>query len=521
MKTLTVLILCNFFTLFTLYAQCPTGNVQLKNQAEIDAFAAQYPNCTVINGALYIGADSYYDSYDAQISDLSVMPPIEHITGGLSIIYTTGWWSMYDNFDQLKTIGGSLNILYNWGLSDIDDFPQLESIGGQLNFSGQFYDFREFRGLERLKRIGGSLIVGNNATSSIPDFDSLTFVRSISITDLGEGLSAVNGFNQLPYVPGNINLHVASATSIAGFSALERIGGTLNLEDNGAASFSVNINAFNQLRKIGGSLTLEENQATLNAFAALDTIGGSLSIKAHQNFSLNLSSFDHAIHIGGNLTISNNFISDCAVQAVCDHLSVGGNAVIELNGAGCQSVEEVTTACQPFLPVEMTTPLSIHLNNTTAILQWRTATETNNAGFEIQRSRDGTEWERIGWQAGQGTVTTPYTYSYTDQNPLFGTSYYRLKQVDFNGDTEYSNVVSLQYIRNGVSVYPNPVNEQLYLQTDYDTIQQIVIYDSTGRQITQIINPERSIDVSAFLEGVYMIKMTLDGGDFYEKIIVK
>lgn len=172
------------------------------------------------------------------------------------------------------------------------------------------------------------------------------------------------------------------------------------------------------------------------------------------------------------------------------------------------------------LPIEMTAPLRVHLNNQTAILTWKTATETNNSGFEIQRSKDGIEWQRIGWQVGQGNSLTLHTYTYIDKKPLDGTSYYRLKQVDLNGDFSYSNVVSLRYIRTQVSVYPNPVQDKLYIDTNEQPIDQVLIFDMTGRQfIAKIVN--NSIDVSTFPNGIYTIRLTVKDEDFYKKIIVE
>jgi len=172
------------------------------------------------------------------------------------------------------------------------------------------------------------------------------------------------------------------------------------------------------------------------------------------------------------------------------------------------------------LPIDFTT-FRVYLDDKAAVLKWRTATETNNAGFEIQKSKDGIQWKKIGWQEGRGTSSVPHAYTYRDTNPFFGTSYYRLKQVDLNGDFEYSNVLSLQYIRNGVSIYPNPVSDQLYLQTNDDIAQRATIYHVMGKQIVQVTNPGSYLDVSSLSRGVYLLKITIKEEDFYEKFIVE
>lgn len=99
-------------------------------------------------------------------------------------------------------------------------------------------------------------------------------------------------------------------------------------------------------------------------------------------------------------------------------------------------------------------------------LQWITATETDNSGFEIERSQDANDFNQIGWEDGAGNSSYPMYYSFTDYNvPDNQTYYYRLKQVDFNGNHEYSTIVSSSL--NQVQQYlfsPNPATKNSTLQ---------------------------------------------------------
>ncbi|MBE0642536.1 MAG: hypothetical protein IH600_00475 [Bacteroidetes bacterium] len=117
------------------------------------------------------------------------------------------------------------------------------------------------------------------------------------------------------------------------------------------------------------------------------------------------------------------------------------------------------------LPVELTSFRS-YLKDASVELQWTTATELNNYGFEVQRSGDGSEWSAIGFISGSGTRWTPRDYSYSDSrfdrsNPLL---YYRLKQIDLDGRTEYSPILRVALNTPStvsLSAYPQPFNDNL------------------------------------------------------------
>ena len=123
------------------------------------------------------------------------------------------------------------------------------------------------------------------------------------------------------------------------------------------------------------------------------------------------------------------------------------------------------------------------------ILIWQTASEINNDYFEIQRVFENGEFEPIGLVDGQGTTVEFSDYQYSDADiRRSGTYYYRLKQVDFNGGFEYSNIVAIDVLLNehsGFSVFPNPVKERLMLEVmvKNDDYGQISLTDVLGREV--------------------------------------
>lgn len=101
------------------------------------------------------------------------------------------------------------------------------------------------------------------------------------------------------------------------------------------------------------------------------------------------------------------------------------------------------------------------------LLEWQTASETNNAYYEMQRSADGRSFGAIGERvSGAGDSKSTRIYSFRDKLPIAGINYYRLKQVDFDGTFTLSHIVAVQSKRAGITLYPNPVSKELFVKTN-------------------------------------------------------
>lgn len=102
------------------------------------------------------------------------------------------------------------------------------------------------------------------------------------------------------------------------------------------------------------------------------------------------------------------------------------------------------------------------INDENALLTWKTFSEYNNVGFNIERSFSGNEasFIKVGYKTGAGNSTSELQYSKTDQNNFNGISYYRLKQMDFDGKFTYSNIAKVTGYKNAaeLKIYPNPGN---------------------------------------------------------------
>ncbi len=150
----------------------------------------------------------------------------------------------------------------------------------------------------------------------------------------------------------------------------------------------------------------------------------------------------------------------------------------------CDALNYTTNVCTP-VPVEL-----VHFDaiaqHEQIMLQWQTASEIDNAGFEVERSKDGTTWQLLDFVKGYGTTIELQQYKWVDDAPLEGISYYRLRQVDYAGTFEYSKIISVALDgdkQRDILAWPNPATEHLHFQlTQEDTYDGAVIqlYNNTG-----------------------------------------
>ncbi|MDA3615044.1 GEVED domain-containing protein [Polluticaenibacter yanchengensis] len=181
-------------------------------------------------------------------------------------------------------------------------------------------------------------------------------------------------------------------------------------------------------------------------------------------------------------------------------------------------------------------PLSVNLKSFTAIkqaesavLSWSTVSESNNKGFEVQRSTDGVSWKQIafvGSKGAGGNSTMELSYSLTDKAPFKGINYYRLKQVDTDGRFEYSVTRQLNFSNGSslVRLYPNPAKTVINI-SGVETGSVIRIDDALGKTVlTSLraadVQAAESINISGLSKGIYLLVITgKDGSSVTHKLI--
>lgn len=169
--------------------------------------------------------------------------------------------------------------------------------------------------------------------------------------------------------------------------------------------------------------------------------------------------------------------------------------------------------------IVLTTPVGIQYGFFTAevehmstILKWQTLSEHSNKGFELERSNDGKRWVTIGFvptQANNGTSGFKLNYQFADKQPMVGKNYYRLKQVDIDGQSTYSPVRVVTFAGGKTSIYPNPTHDKVIISGLTGT-ERITLFDMTGNSVMQIkaSGAETTLLLNDLAAGVYQIHIS-------------
>jgi hypothetical protein len=233
--------------------------------------------------------------------------------------------------------------------------------------------------------------------------------------------------------------------------------------------------------------------------------------------------------------------ADISVSSGSDATDIASIQFRQRSKSGDMQIDGVRVAdawSQAPLPVELTSFTS-NVNGNKVVLNWQTATEVNNYGFEVERSAishqlsaesrqpNADSWSRIGFVQGNGNSNSPKNYSFTDV-PLGGKVFkYRLKQIDFNGAFEYSKEVTA-VLQNLASYkleqnYPNPFNPvtKISYTIPQKAFVRLRVYDMLARQICELVNSDQEagryealFDAANLPSGSYFYK--LEAGKYVE-----
>jgi len=186
------------------------------------------------------------------------------------------------------------------------------------------------------------------------------------------------------------------------------------------------------------------------------------------------------------------------------------------------------------LPIELIS-FNAKPDENKVLLNWATATETNNNFFTILRSQDGVNFDSVSNIKGAGNSVSLLNYSYYDNSPYSGTSYYRLKQTDCNGAHTYSDLAPVYFdgsVNFSFTLYPNPGTSsevKIVLTAEGGKEVLVVVYDMAGNETYSkvIIGNNGSESVYALdpsgklAPGVYMITATSQNSIYHKKLIIQ
>lgn len=153
----------------------------------------------------------------------------------------------------------------------------------------------------------------------------------------------------------------------------------------------------------------------------------------------------------------------------------------------------------------------------TVQLDWGTNYESNTASFLVERSTNQKNWESIGTVAAKGNSSQKETYTFTDNNPLHGIAYYRLKEVNMKGEGIFSEIVRYNFaVTKKLSIFPNPLSSstRIYSKEPFKAGQVLQITNGTGSRIKTInaaAGNSVQLDLSSYSPGLYLVQLIENG----------
>lgn len=279
----------------------------------------------------------------------------------------------------------------------------------------------------------------------------------------------------------------------------------------------------NSVINVYGTLTIDSlhinNNATLNVTGLVSILGGA-SLANNTTLQVNNTG---TVNIEGDVTTGNgsDLIVDGSVTIGGDLLgyaTVSGDGTVTVAGTIASGITDLGP-----LPIVLNSFDAFKSENTITV-SWQTASEENNDYFTIERAPDGINYETIATIAGAGNSKSLISYSFIDNNPLVGNSYYRLKQTDFDGAHEYFDAVSISYLNEeDLQIAWVPDSKTVTIDASgsmgYAKLQMVNMAGAVVKNVYKLEN-NLSIDVSNLKRGMYIVSII--GGDarIVEKIMI-
>ncbi len=337
-----------------------------------------------------------------------------------------------------------------------------------------------------------------------------------------------------------------SSSEVPSSSETQSIGGSTGnnyfIVGDGTNSYQVNINITSSGSGGNTSVTAHTGATSANS----SELSGKKIIDLYYTLSSSASGITSTIELdymksqydaisSPVLAEANMFLARRSGTNTYENFSRGaGSSVSSATANGMVQATGATSFSDWFISADNTAPLPVELtsfassvSDNEVTLKWSTATEVNNYGFEILRSAQNDNWEKIGFVQGNGNSNSPKNYTFTDE-PTGGKEFqYRLKQIDFNGVFEYSGITTA--VLENVSEfkldqnYPNPFNPitRISYTLPVRTSVKLRVYDLLAQVIAELVNGiqetgryEVTFDGSNLPSGAYFYK--LEAGSYIE-----
>lgn len=466
---------------------------------------------------------------------------------------------LIDSSTAYSTLGGSLYAsgvaLYAGTFDDGGNTITIDGVGGWTNTGGTF----NTTGITSFYSAWGVPQTIGGATTTA--FHELQIDNPGDNVVLGLNPAAptvVTGFLDLSHgdlvtTSSNI-LRMEDTSSVLNGSSSSYVNGPMTKVGNSDFVYPVGKNrhygqvAISGMPSPSSEVTAEYFDNSYSVLSPLDTTLASVSnhqywtIASADNLAVRLiwssAAYSHIVQCE-NLTI--------AQYSGTDWLNVpssviGGSVCTGTGSGSIQSLSTFTTNTPVTfgslktsggnaLPVTLTAFNAVP-ENKVVVTNWQTASQINNDHFTVERSGDGVNFTAVGTVKGAGTINSPMSYEYTDENPLPGVSYYRLGQTDYDGHTTLSSMVSVDMAGNvatgnsGFTVFPNPATDQIAINLINPSATSIVnIYNVLGALVyssTYTGSQPINIPVSGKLTpGIYTVSVGNDLSEVNQKLVIQ
>jgi hypothetical protein len=447
-----------FFTLLMLFSyhvsfsQCPSGYVLFSN--------LQFLSGTAASGEV-----------------LNTVGPVP-LSGGTPFPYNT-----IKDTDGTKLATDNMDVK-DFTLSGSSIEGTLGNATIQLNPSGALARVRLSQGYD------GTVSTNNPGSVTCNTF-TLKFNNNIMVTDASFNLNSLNTAG-IAWEYSVIQLLNASGSPFSDVSGPSFTPGSASQYVSAGVGYSGQAGMGNFVSASTGTVTGVGTNST--------TSGTSGTNDAISSFGYSTVGLTTGTQIGG-ITMT-TCLED--VRGTSDGATNFTSSLFDFTITGCIASSPAPVEFFDFLGKRISKGIELHFS---------TASETNNDFFTIERSADARTFENIGEIKGAGNSTSNISYTYTDENPLPGINYYRIKQTDYDGQYAYSDIKSVRYTSAGnLSITPRTTEGRLQVATDMEDYA-VGIYNVAGQQVKSFksLAYDQVISIDDLTAGLYYVKVHFGG----------
>lgn len=349
-----------------------------------------------------------------------------------------------------------------------------------------------------------NIIVESGGTLTLGGSGTLNLNGRVNITNYG-----TLNINRNVNMQGNFT-YISNATSTAilnmASNTLELVNNNSSITNNGEANI--------------GTLRIQSNNGSVCLGPFSTTQVTNLINLSTNSVVINPSNTSACFGFTGNANMNNALTNNsnlkiCKATGATQSGSISGNAAF-----GSAQVLNNCTSCKSLinpLPISLIEFKHTYADENSVVLEWTTASETNNAYFEVERSKDGFHFDPISEQIQGTNGNSIVKYQWEDTRPENGTAYYRLKQTDFNGEFSVSEIIYVYVSESAtheISIFPNPSEGIVNVQFSGMQYPLMEVFSSNGQKLisrninTTVEGSIQNFDFRTFQKGIYLIRLS-------------